>query len=1094
MSCPRCGADNLPLHRFCSQCGSALRAAVTRFASAQSLTPPHLAEQLRGAPLALEGERKHVTVLFADLKSSMEMLADRDPEEAGKLLDGVLERMLEAVHFHEGTVTQVMGDGVMALFGAPVAHEDHAVRACHAALRMQSAVTQYGDELQRAHGAPVQIRIGLNSGEVLVRAVGHEPTVTYTAVGSAVHLAARMEQMAKPGSTLASADTMWLAQPYIRGRALGRMSVRGVDAPVEVWEILGAGVVRSRLQLSAARGLSRFVGRGAEMEALERALGRADTERGQIVAVVGEAGVGKSRLFHEFARSVRARGSLVLESGSAPHGSPSLHQPGMRMLRQLFRIESSDDARAVLEKVTGKMLTLDRALEPAMPAILALLGGLPVGDAFFALDIAERRQRSLDAMRAILDAERRAQTVVMIVDDLQWADSETRRALNAMADSLPPGTLLLVNYRHDHDDGWRGKVNYTRIGMEPLSPDAAEELLDVLLGTAPSLGPLRRLVTERTEGNPLFLEECVRTLVDSGALVGEPGALRPGRVITSLEVPPTVQALLASRIDRLPPDDKRLLQEAAVIGETVPVALLAVVTDRAEEEVARGLEALRAADFLDAVRGAEPEYVFKHSLTHEVAYETLLHDRRRLLHRRIVEAVQAYGTDRLLPAQAESLAHHAVRAEAWDTAVAHLRRASQAALTRLAPREAVAYLEQALTALAHLPTSRQRQEEAFEVRLELRAALTPLGDQARILGHLREAQGLADTLGDEHRLARVLSFMGQYYINVGESEEAVRAGDRALAVAQRTQDVQLQVIGFATLGAAWRALGDYRAATGHLREVIARVTGPLRPSRFGLAGAAAVLSRGHLAWSLAEMGEFTEAVAVGREAMQLAAEVGDAYSICHGALGLGGTLVRQGRFDEAIRVIERGIALGDQVPLLFPPLAADLGLAHARAGRTEKGVELATQAVERATAMGRLGRLALLIAHLGEIHLLAGDLDAARERATMALDLARAKKERGNQVYGLLLHGEIGTRTPQPEVSTREHLEQGLRLATELAMRPLAGRCQLALGLLARREGRDAEAAHHLGVAAATFGALDMTYWAEAAREAGRSRVSRDSV
>jgi tetratricopeptide (TPR) repeat protein len=573
--------------------------------------------------------------------------------------------------------------------------------------------------------------------------------------------------------------------------------------------------------------------------------------------------------------------------------------------------------------------------------------------------------------------------------------------------------------------------------------------------------------------------------VDSGALVGEPGAYRLTRAVTSLEVPPTVQALLASRIDRLPPDEKRLLQEAAVIGENVPVVLLAAVTDRTDDEVARGLEALRAADFLDAVRGVEPTYVFKHSLTHEVAYETLLHDRRRLLHRRIVEAVEAYGAERLA-AQAEALAHHAVRAEAWDRAVAHLRRASNAALMRLAPREAVAYLEQALTALGHLLTTRERQEQAFEVRLELRAALTPLGEQARILGHLREAHALAETLGDEHRLARVLSFMGQYYINVGESEEAVRSAEAALVVAQRTQDVQLQVIGFATLGAAWRALGDYRKAIASLRETLARLKGTVRPRRFGLAGAAAVLSRGHLAWSLAEMGEFAEAVATGREAVEIAAEVGDAYSICHGALGLGGTLVRQGRFEEAIPVIERAIALGEQVPLLFPPLAADLGLAHARAGRLAKGVELATQAVERATAMGRLGRLALLIAHLGEIYLLAGDLDAASQRATMALDLARAKKERGNQVYGLLLRGEIGARATTPDPSAREHLEDGLRMATELEMRPLVGRCQLGLGLIAQRDGRAAEAAHHLDLATTTFTVLEMAYWVAVAREVTR--------
>jgi class 3 adenylate cyclase len=402
LTCPACSTELPRASKFCNKCGARLvgRAeAQPRFASPDSYTPKHLAEKILTSKSALEGERKQVTVLFADLKGSMELLADRDPEEARKLLDPVLKLMMEAVHRYEGTVNQVMGDGIMALFGAPLALEDHPVRACYAALRMQESVKQYGDELRRRQGVPIRIRVGLHSGEVVVRSIGFDLRMDYTAVGQTTHLAARMEQMAHPGSSLLTAATLTLAEGYVRVKALGPLPVRGLEAPIDVFELTGAAAARSRLQAATARGLSRFVGRDTEMEQLGRALKQAQQGRGQVVAVVGELGVGKSRLFHEFVHSHRTTGWLVLETSSVSYGRATSYLPVVDLLKSYFDIEDGDGAQRICEKVTGKMLTLDEQLRETIAPILSLLDAVPADDPFQALGPSVRRGRIMGALK-----------------------------------------------------------------------------------------------------------------------------------------------------------------------------------------------------------------------------------------------------------------------------------------------------------------------------------------------------------------------------------------------------------------------------------------------------------------------------------------------------------------------------------------------------------------------------------------------------------------------------------------------------------------------------------------------------------------------
>jgi class 3 adenylate cyclase len=492
MRCPRCQQENPPQAKFCLECATplALRCAncgtqipsgakfciecatpvgapgsPARFASPETYTPKHLAEKILTSKAALEGERKLVTVLFADLKGSMEMLADRDPEEARKLLDPVLEHMMEAVHRYEGTVNQVMGDGIMALFGAPVAHEDHAVRACYAALRMQRRVTLYADEIQQQGGTPVQIRVGLNSGEVVVRAIGSDLHMDYTAVGQTTHLAARMEQIAKPGSALITGATLNLAEGYVQVRPLGAVPVKGLEAPTPIYELTGTIPARSRLQAGASRGLTRFVGRDRELEQLVQAFERAAVGHGQAVAVVGEAGVGKSRLAWEFTRSHRVHGWLVLESGAVSYGKATPYLPVIELLKAYCGIQERDDPRAIRERVAGKLLMLDRTLEPLLTPLLALLD-VPVSEASWAaLDPPQRRQRTLDAIKRLLLRESQVQPLLLLFEDLHWIDADTQALLDGLMESLPTARiLLLVNYRPEYQHAWGGKTYTSSCG------------------------------------------------------------------------------------------------------------------------------------------------------------------------------------------------------------------------------------------------------------------------------------------------------------------------------------------------------------------------------------------------------------------------------------------------------------------------------------------------------------------------------------------------------------------------------------------------------------------------------------------------------
>jgi class 3 adenylate cyclase len=756
-------------------------------------TPPYLAEKILTSRSALEGERKQVTVLFADLKGSTELIRDLDPEQAQALLDPALHHMMDAVHRFEGTVNQVLGDGIMALFGAPVAHEDHAFRACYAALAMQAAMRRYAEEVRRSHGLEMQARVGLNSGEVVVRAIGNDLHMDYSAVGQTTHLAARMEQLATPGSIRLAAATLRLAEGLVQVTALGQFPVKGLTAPVEVFELVGASAIRRRLQARAAQGLTRFVGRQQELLALQQALERAGPGHGQVVAVIGEAGLGKSRLAYEFVHSHHTPGWLVLESASVSYGKATPYFPVIDLLKRYSHVEEHDDTRTIRAKMTGQVLTLDAALQDTIPALLSLLDALPDDSPFLKLDPPQRRQRTLDALKRVLLRESQEQPLLLVFEDLHWIDSETQALLGSLVESLPTARLLLlVNYRPEYQHGWGSKTYYAQLRLDPLPAARADELLHALLGDDAGLQPLTHLLIARTEGNPFFLEESVRTLVETGGLQGERGAYHLGQALQTIQVPATVQAVLAARIDRLPPEAKGLLQTAAVIGHEVSLPLLQAVADWPEEVLQRSLAHVQATEFLYETRlFPECEYTFKHALTHEVAYGGLLHERRRAIHARIVEALEALAGDREAE-QVERLAHHALRGEVWDKAVTYCQQAGTRARVRAAIRESAASFEQALQALAHLPEDGDTRVLAIELRLALALPLINLGEHGRSLALLGEAEARARALDDGARLGWVLARMAHVRRVTGDPDGAIAVGRQALALATALGDSALQ--------------------------------------------------------------------------------------------------------------------------------------------------------------------------------------------------------------------------------------------------------------------------------------------------------------
>src|SRR5271168_1304538 len=1035
--CPKCGADNKPTSKFCEECGAALAvsaASGTAGSSQAASTAPNIriAPEQPDSSAVIEGERKTVTALFADIKGSTELMEELDPEEARAIVDPALKLMIDAVRRYDGYIVQSTGDGIFALFGAPVAHEDHPQRALYAALRMQEELRRYSAKLRETGNLPLEARVGVNTGEVVVRSIttGHGQT-EYTPIGHTTNLASRMQALAPTGSIAIGEQTRKLVEGYFELKPLGPTRVKGVSEPVDVYEVIGLGPLRTRLQRSASLGFTKFVGRGREMDAMKHAAEQARAGHGQIVAAMAEAGAGKSRLLFEF-KAKHQSGWMVLEAFSVSHGKASAYLPVIDLLHGYFEIGSEDDSRRRRQKILGKLLELDRALEDTVAYLYALLGIVEGEDPLMQMDAQIKKRRTFEAIKRLLLRESLNQPLMVIFEDLHWIDEQTQEFLNLLADSIGTAQiLLLVNYRPEYSHHWNSKTYYTQLRLDPLGKESAEEMLASLLGDSAELEPLKRLIIERTEGNPFFMEETVLVLLDEGALKRN-GAVKLTRSLSQLKIPPTVQAILASRIDRLPPDEKDLLQTLAVIGREMALGLLKSVVSNSEDKLNRMLSELQLAEFIyEQPAPGDVEYTFKHALTQEVAYNSVLLERRKLLHGQIGAAIEALASNQLDDHVAE-LAHHYSRSDNSMKAVRYLNLAAVQAYQRSAFSEGTELARRGVSILAGATDSPERDRQEIELQITLARSLASVLSPAFVeVGQAyTRAIELCGRIGDERELFAALDGLCLHSLVKSDLRRARELSERLLDMAVRQADLAMVGIAHARLAVSLLRHGQPEAARAHAEESLA-VPGPEDqlgatfprfasafpalsyslwllgfPDRARTVADEAISTARALKNPLATMLSLTEgwnrflrdAVST-REQAEAAIAIGSEHGIRPLQLGAiaqrGWSLVYEGRAEEGLDHIRRGLGGRQRFGLsLNPSVLAMLVEAHLKMNQAVAGLEVLEQAFSRVEATG--DRL-----YEPELHRLKGELlmmqdasNAARAEQAFrtAIDISRQQK------------------------------------------------------------------------------------------------------
>ena len=1014
--------------------------------------------------------RRHVAWLRADLLTTA-------PVTAVPTGLALIEALIEKIESFGGWVEEVGHQGIVAVFGRePV--EDAPRRAAHAALAIQRIAA-----LAHPHSESPRLRIGLHVDEVPISEIRGAFRVDHAAKRGAWEQLEAFMAKAEPGTVLVSAPTC----PFLERRFV---LARGTDGDETAGTVCRL-VALERTGLGLGERLTPFVARSHELDQVTRALEQAQTGQGQVVAVVGEPGVGKSRLFWEFIESHRDQGSLILVGSSASYGRQMPYLPVIDLLKAYFQIEPRDDADKVRERVQEKVLALEPALAPTLPALLALLD-VPADDAQWQeLDPQQKRRQTLEAVKLLLLEHSRRQPVIVVFEDMHWADSGTRAVLDTVIESLPSHrVLLLVSYRPEYQHTWGPKTYYAQLRLDPLSPEDAHALLDRLMGRAEATTALKTVLIERTGGNPFFLEESVRTLVETGVLAGDRGAQRLARPAGEVQVPATVQAVLAARIDRLSPEEKALLHTAAVIGKDVPLALLRSVAEQPEGALRNGLAQLQGSEFLHETKLVpEREYAFKHALSHEVAYAGVLPDRRRVLHARIMAAIEHLHAHRL-PEHVDRLAHHALRGEAWDKAVTYFRQAGAKAADRSAYREAVACFEQALEALTNLRESRETIEQGIDLRLELRNSLVTFAEHPRVFGYLCEAEILADRIGDQGRLGWISAYMAAHFWWAHDPDHAVGPSRRALTAAEAVRDFALQINASVRLGQAYLSLGNYPRARECFHRVINSLTGDLIHKRFGEPWLPSVLARVWLVWVLAKCGEFAEGIATGEETVRIAEAVNHPPNLMQAYRSLGHLYLRKGDLEEAISLLERCQRLGraSNIPTFPYGVSCYLGYAYILSGRLDDGLRLLEQHIEQCGA-AELGQgRTFPVVHLSEGYLRAKRIEDAIRLAGQALDFARDHKLRAHEAWALRTLGEIAAHRDPPDSEKAEvSYRQAMIIAAEIGMRPMVAHCRLGLGKLYGRVGRRGEAREYLASATGMYRDMDMGFWLQQA-EAEASR------
>jgi class 3 adenylate cyclase/tetratricopeptide (TPR) repeat protein len=1064
-ACPTCHAVNRPGARFCKACGAPLTTdaptPAPRLAAPHAYTPSHLAERILTTRSALEGELKQVSVLFADVEDFTGLGAALDPESLHGLMDRVFATLLDLIHRYEGTVNQFTGDGVMALFGAPLALEDHALRAVQAALDIQHAMRSAAGEFETRWGRAPALRIGLNTGRVVVGKIGDDLRMDYTAQGDTVNLAARLQAIAAPGTVAMSETTYRLVKGHVECVPLGPHHVKGREAPVEVYR--PERVIEETADRTTGHALSPFVDREAELAILLDLYEDVRAGRARTAVVTGEAGMGKSRLILEFRRRVDDSDPRWFEGHCAPYGRHIPYRPVVEIVRRMCGLEE-DDTEATARQKLGQLLAglgdEGRQIEPALAYVLALGPG---NTEMAVLSPSERKVSVTLAFDRLIQRSSRERPHVFVVRDWQWIDPASAEYVSRVSREMTRGMILLIlTSRPGESARAQFESTGTHIGLRPLAPSQSQKLIRLLAAPAPLPDDRVALMVDRTGGNPLFIEEVTRTIRESEAV----------------EIPPTVADVLAARIDRLPDAAKTVLQVASVIGREFSRQQLDRVVDDGTD-IDPVLRLLTEMGLVAETAGAPGSYLFRQGLLQETAYEGLLRERRRVLHRRVGEALEELYPDRLFE-HVDVLARHFLRAEDWGRAAFYLREAGRKAAALSANREATERLERALEVVSRMPDTLERSRLAADIRLDLRPPLLQLGRLDDLLRMSREAEELARMLGDERRLARVYVYLINYHYLKGEPDVAIDYGRRCLEMEDRPSVAGVERSARQYLATSYHALGRYAMAAEMLTGNIDDLERRDEWTRAGPENLLYVTSCGWLGWTHVETGDFASAHAWTDRAVA-AAENAYARAIAQSMAAL--VWLRQGHADRAAPLLETALGLCHEHHLIvWEPIPSSLlGLALTLHGDVGRGLTLLHDAVAQTEKLGVNAYRSLWETHLADGLLVAGQTHRAVEVARAAVDLAVQCKEAGNHATALLVLGEAYRRSGETGFARAgDAIRQALVEGEELRMRPLIAHSYLALSHLAAAQGDREKQAEYLTTAGDQARAIDLRFWSDA--------------
>jgi class 3 adenylate cyclase/tetratricopeptide (TPR) repeat protein len=1079
--CPECGARLVPrcteCHtelppgaKFCLECGHAVPGAAAEAParpSPNAYTPRHLSERILTSRSALEGERKQVTILFCDIVESTRLASGLDLETMHELMDKALRLMAEAVHRYQGTVNQFLGDGLMALFGAPIALEDHALRAVQAALAIRETLAGYSEQLKQERGVEIRLREGLNTGLVVVGKIGDDLRMDYTAVGDATNLAARMQTLAEPGSILVTETTHRLVQGYVRSEALGPMAVKGRDEPVAVFRITGRGAARTRFDVTTERGLTPLAGRARELELLRECFGRVKAGHGQTVSLVGEAGVGKTRLLHEFHRSLANERVTWLEGHCVAYGQAIPYLPVLEVLRANFGIEEGDNPLQIEEKLRQGV----RRLDPRIEWILPFLGELfssRVDPALRHLEPKEKRKKAFEAIRALTAEGAQRRPLIIIQEDLHWIDRTSEDYLAFLMDSLAAiPALLVTTHRPGYHIRWADKTYYTQIALNLLDERDVETMVTSLLGTGGLPGDLLRIIHEKAEGNALFVEEIATSLQERGVLVKTNGGMTWAPNAT-VEFPATVQDIVRARLDRLEDPLKRTMQTAAVIGREFGLGLLSRVSE-VSAEIQGYLETLAQLELIHEKRFfPEMEYVFKHAVIQDVAYQSLLLQRRRDLHTAIgaaIEELYAGGLDE----QAALLAYHYARSHRPDRAVGYALLAGDRAARLFANAEATTYYEQGLRLARALEPSPETRRAEIDAVLKLAAVGVTRQDLERDRTNLEAAAALARELGDEVRLAKILYWLGRIHYVIVDPQTAFVHARQSLEIAERLGDDDLAAPTVNLMGRIHYQRSEFVEAARMLERGVAQIR------RLGNKNEESTAA-GFTGLVLGLLGEFDRAAAYADDGIRLATEIRNPFAEAANRNYRGTVCDQRGEWEGAIEQYERGARIATDAGDLFRLYIIKWweGRARSMTGDAASGRTLLEESLALSGKIGTRFGLATQKTELAVCLLALGDPAGAVE---LCRDAIRVAQEGGEQWVLALAYRALGealeaSSAPRPEVDAA--LGEALRLLEAISARPELARTHASDGRVRQARGDAPGARLSLGQAVTMFRALGM--------------------